>query len=278
MKHLKSSFFILSLILTISIEVSAQELIWTTYMQSGMAAFQRGEYAKAEELFRAAIGETAKMSDTQRAAEMMIESLNAVAISLERQNKYEDAERVCRKTIQLLEALGKEGEPDYTVGLNNLGLILSYQKKFKEAEDTHRKALALREKNEGTSHPNVGISLMNLGKVYYDQGRTTEAEAINSRALEIFLNVPEGQRTGEQYESVAMLLNNQALIYEDQKKFTEAEKSYKLVIAFIEASKGAQHPSLINYLDNYAKLLRQRKRPAEAVRLETRARLIRSKQ
>jgi hypothetical protein len=50
--------YVVALVLLISLTaVAAQESIWVTYMSGGMQAMERGNYADAEKLFRAAVTE-----------------------------------------------------------------------------------------------------------------------------------------------------------------------------------------------------------------------------
>lgn len=261
--------------------VLGQEAVFESYMQSGRVAFEKGNYVEAERFYKLAIKEVglavSEIGNTNTVGatvvEQLIDALNALSSAYYAQRYYEDAERVIRAEILLLEQASLENDSDYSVALNNLGLVLSSQQKFTEAEATHRKALKLREKNEGENHPNVAVSLLNLGKVYLDQNKYSEAEAMFSRSLQI-LAMPSLARTPEHVEAVVGLCNNLALIYKEQNKYAKAEVMYKLAIETTEQIKGRAHPDLIRYLTNYAGLLRLMKRPIEAARLEARSKRI----
>ena len=257
--------------------VFSQETLWKTYIENGFSAFSRGEYSEAERLFRAAIREVGNAASDKDAANKMIITLNALENTLVKQEKYTDAERVARELVHLMELTRPSTDPEYAISLNNLGLILSYERKYKESEEIHRKALTLREKNEGPNHPNVAASLLNLGKVYYDQGMNTEAAALFNRAFAILTKIPPEDATSEELDMVVSCIFNLGLIDKDQKNYTAAEKRFKVVILLTEKLKGLQHPDLLDYLDNYASVLRAMKRLAEASKVEYRAKLIRSK-
>ena len=93
------------MLLVCSIATAAQESIWVTYMSGGMQAMERGNYADAERLFRAAVTEAAKAGDAgnKNAPGMMLDSLEGLGGALRAQNKFADAERVVRESLQLLE-------------------------------------------------------------------------------------------------------------------------------------------------------------------------------
>lgn len=242
--------------------------MWSSYAQGGMNAFRRGDYAEAERLFRASITEAGKLNrGDKESADRMIVSLNGLGNALQQQGKFADEEKVNRTLLELMELARSEDDPEFAICLNNLGLSLAEQKKYEEAEQVHRRALALREKFEGAKHPDVAVSLINLGKVYQEQGKFYEAEALLTRALEILGNIPSSELDSDQAELVAMSFNNLGLIYVAQKKYEKAEGFYQNALLLITRLKGAKHPDIVQYLDNYADLLSLMKRPQEAARL-----------
>ena len=114
---IKASFVVLILLIC-SIGAAAQESIWVTYMSGGMQAMERGNYADAEKLFRAAVSEAAKAGDSgnKNAPGMMLDSLEGLAGALRSQNKLADAERVVRESLQLLEMTTAESDSKYSKG------------------------------------------------------------------------------------------------------------------------------------------------------------------
>src|SRR6185295_18596035 len=78
--------------------------------------------------------------------------------------------------------------------------------------------------------------------------------------------------------TVAMTLNNLAVLQKERKKYDDADASFRLAIVIFERSLGSQHPNTAACLDNYAQLLRRRRRLPFAKQLEARAARIRSGQ
>ena len=60
-------------------------------------------------------------------------------------------------------------------------------------------------------------------------------------------------------------------------KYTEAEPLYQRALAIWEKALGPEHPNVATSLENYAALLRNMNREAEAVQMEAHAKAIRGK-
>jgi tetratricopeptide (TPR) repeat protein len=72
-------------------------------------------------------------------------------------------------------------------------------------------------------------------------------------------------------------LNKLAVLYKVQGRYDEAEPLYKRDLAITEKALGPDHPHVATTLENYALLLRQIERDAEAAKMEARAKAIRAK-
>ena len=106
------------------------------------------------------------------------------------------------------------------------------------------------------------------GKAAYQDERYTEAQRMFAAA------VAEAETFGDQDERLGRSLNNLAAAYTVQGRYNEAEPLYRRSLAILEKSRGPTHPDLVICLENYAALLRETHRPAEAAKLEQRARAI----
>ncbi|MCH8112183.1 MAG: tetratricopeptide repeat protein [Proteobacteria bacterium] len=60
-------------------------------------------------------------------------------------------------------------------------------------------------------------------------------------------------------------------------QIAEAEPLFKRALAIVEKALGPEHPNVATSLENYAELLRNMNRKAEAARMEDRAETIRAK-
>lgn len=261
-------------VLSIGAAAQPKEATWKAYIQRGFSALKQGQYARSEQLFRAAISEAGKLNQgDQHSVDLMIVSLNGLGEALRAQRKFPEAEQSCRKLVSLMELARSEDDSEYALALSNLGLVLSEQKKYEESEAVLQKALELRERYEGAQHPDVAASLLNLGKLYQDQGNHAQAETFYRRASTILLNLPANQRTADAFETLVICLNNLAAVYIERHDYDSAESVYKSSIdkVLVPQAPAAEQKK---YLTNYAQLLELMNRPTEARKLQERARLL----
>ncbi len=263
MKVIAKYIFLFFLFFGASSGVSAQSVLWETYSDSGKRAYGRGNYAEAERLFKAALKEAESLNDPELIAESNVH-LGGVYAG---QEKWDEAEKLFLKAVEIRERIGDKDSDEITYALSNLGLIYAEQKKYDKAEVILRRAITIREK---TQSPDLAVALLNLGKVYAEQKKLTESQVVYEKAFELFflaedLNV----------EGIRNTLNNLTLIYEETKNYKKLEPAYRAIIDVIGKNYGMNESSLITYLEKYAALLRTLKRNAEAIKVETRAKKIR---
>ena len=188
------------------------------------------------------------------------------------QGRYEEAEPLFQRSLEIKEkALGGD-HPDLATTLNNLALLYSDQGRYEEAEPLYQRSLEIYEKALGDDHPDLGRTLSNLAQLYRVQGRYEEAEPLHQRSLEIY-----EKALGGDHPDLATTLNNLALLYKSQGRDEEAEPLYQRSLAITEKALGGDHPELATTLNNLANLYRFQGRYEEAEPLFQRARAIRQK-
>ena len=90
--------------------------------------------------------------------------MNNLALVLDSQGRYEEAEQMHWQTLELKEkALSKE-HPSTLGSMNNLALVINSQGRYEEAEQMHRQTLELKEKVLGKEHPSTLDSMNNLAE------------------------------------------------------------------------------------------------------------------
>jgi Tetratricopeptide repeat len=109
------------------------------------------------------------------------------------------------------------------------------------------------------------LALDNLAALYATEGRLTKAEPLYLRSLAI------------REEQIIGSLDTLALLYETTNAASRAELFYKRAMLLGETGLGGGHPEISNTMQNYAAMLRALKRPAEASRVEARAKEIKVK-
>jgi AcrR family transcriptional regulator len=125
-------------------------------------------------------------------------------------------------------------DPSYELAYLNLGVAYARMQRWPEAEASLTRGLTIAETALGPEHPLVAETLGKLGVIHVIRGQAAGAPA-----------------------SSAM--------------YAQAEAAYRRALAILEKTLGRDHQSLAEPLENYAALLRQTNRGAEA-----RARAIRA--
>ncbi|RYP42629.1 hypothetical protein DL768_010304 [Monosporascus sp. mg162] len=155
-----------------------------------------------------------------------ITDMNNLAVVLDNQGKYDEAEQMHRQTLELKEkVLGRE-HPDTLASMNNLALIWDSQGKYDEAEQMHRQTLELKEKVLGREHPSTLRSMNNLALVLDSQGKYDEAEQMHRQTLELKEKV-----LGRKHPDTLVSMNNLGLVLKSQGKYDEAEQMHQQALA-----------------------------------------------
>ena len=110
------------------------------------------------------------------------ERLNAEAISLYKQGRYDQAAVAEKKALQVAEQNLGPDHPDVATSLNNLAELYREQGQYAQAEPLFKRSLAILEKALGPDHPDVATTLNNLAALYKKTGREKEAKALEDRA------------------------------------------------------------------------------------------------
>jgi len=192
--------------------------------------------------------------------------MNQLGLYLKTRCQFQEAERLDRRALAIVEASDGPDHPDVAVHLNNLAGLLQDTNRLAEAEPLYRRALAIVEASYGPDHPDVAIHLNNLAVLLKATNRLTEAEPLYRRALAI-----DKAWYGPDHPKVAIRLNNLAMLLQASNRLSEAEPLYRRALAIDEASYGPDHPNIATDLNNLAVLLKATNRLTEAERLCRRA-------
>lgn len=228
-----------------------------------------GEYARAEALYKRSLRIVRKALGPESTDTAI--SLNNLAELYSDQGKYAQAEPLYKRSLEIWEKNLGPQDLNVAVGLNNLGALYDNEKKYAEAEKLYKRALAIKEISLGTSDPSIALSLSNLGKVYVAEGKFKEARPVLYRALTIMhwpLEENASPVTGR-------ALDHLATFYRAQGSYDLAEYYYKKSLDVTRKSQGDRHPNVAKTMRDYAVLLRETHRPAEAAKMEASAKAIR---
>lgn len=214
-------------------------------------------YQAAEELLQPMLEGA---SDTQAAS--IYNSLSSASIGL---GAYAQAEEQARRSVELARRVLPAAHPVLGASLNNLAQALRFQGHFLEAEKFYRDALAVWEETHGPEHPDVAKGLINLGAFYHERGREAGAEDLYARGIAIM----ERAYGKDDLRTVAAR-NELADVFRAQRRYTESEKLERSTLPALEQALQPQNPILVRALSNWARLLSETKRPAEASEVRSR--------
>ncbi|WP_294622204.1 tetratricopeptide repeat protein [uncultured Roseovarius sp.] len=175
--------------------------------------------------------------------------LNNLALVVEAQGRYAEAEGLYRVALEIDRATIGEGHPDYAIHLSNLAGVLHEQERNGEAEGLYREALEIGRATIGTGHPDYATRLNNLAVTMQAQGRTVEAEALFRETLEVTRNA-----VGERHPHYANRLNNLARFLVEQGKPEEARPLYEQALEILRVTLPPDHPHIALVEGHIAKL------------------------
>lgn len=156
--------------------VAAQDSIFRSYMDSGFKTMGSGDYPAAEKFFRLALKEAdAFPSDDNRRDQAQ----RQLAMSLDRQFKYVEAEKLLRQSLARVEK--SKDKNNVAHGLTLLANHYRNREKYDQAEPLYKQALAIRENANGPKAWETAQLMRDLADLHRDAGRADEAERSTSR-------------------------------------------------------------------------------------------------
>ena len=184
------------------------------------------------------------------------QNIGATFFSLAR---YEEAEPLLRKALEIRRNALPAGHPDIADNLNNLANLLKTQNKLVEAEPLLREALEINRKALPAGHPGIATNLNNLANLLKTQNKLVEAEPLLRESLEISREAfPAG------HPEIATFLNNLADLLQTQNKLVEAEPLMREALEINRKALPAGHPGIATNLNNLANLLKTQNKLVEA--------------
>ncbi len=268
-------------------------------------AQQQGRFAVAESLFRATLAVSEHRAVPDRLETVMIltglggmfvtqkrfaqaESLLTRAVDLRTTSKapddadfarllrnlgsaylahghYAEAEPVLERALSMFTSVVGIDHPDVGRTLSNLGIVHYQLGRYADAEGYYRRAEENLVKSLGPDHPNIASININLGEIAWHSGRLAEAQSRLEKALEILHKVVVAN-----HPSIGTAEFDLGNVVRDAGRAREAEVHYQRALAIREAGDGAKASAVAEVITEYAKLLRQMGRGADAAKLEAR--------
>jgi CHAT domain-containing protein/Tfp pilus assembly protein PilF len=174
-----------------------------------------------------------------------LSSLKEQVTELYQAGKFQEANPIAQKFLELSEkALGPD-HPATASALNILGLLYNSMGDYAKAEPLFQRALKIDEKALGPDQPNTAQCLINLAELYHNLGNYAKAEPLFQRALMIRETV-----LGPDDIDTATSLKGLALLYYSQGDYVKAEPLFQRALKIHEKALGSDHPATSKVLSN----------------------------
>ncbi|KAH8429659.1 uncharacterized protein LDX57_007331 [Aspergillus melleus] len=201
-------------------------------------------------------------SEFQRQEGKYTDYIRRVGTCLERDGRYNEAERLFVQVIETWkQVLGPE-HPNTLINMGNLALTYLNQGRWKEAEELEVQAIKTWKQVLGLKHYNTLASMTCLALIYWYQGRWKEAEKLNMQVIKISKQV-----LGPEHPNTLTSMGNLALSYKSQGRWKEAEELEVQLMGTRKQVLGPEHPSTLISMGNLASTYLNQGRWKEAEKL-----------
>lgn len=187
-------------------------------------------------------------------------------VALMNLRRWAEAEASFQKSIPLLEKGGPPFEDSLLLTRSHLAMAISRvaeiqgdDKRKQQAMDIEREVLSSMEKKYGANDLKLAIRLNNLAISVSDAGNHKEAEKLIRRAIQI----EEGQINPKDKQYARTRLNLVSILIQ-KGSYTDAEEAAWKLLDEVQTALGAEHPSLMEILGLYAKILSLLNLPEDA--------------
>jgi tetratricopeptide (TPR) repeat protein len=196
------------------------------------------------------------------------ESLNDTGCLYLDLRRYDDAEPLFRKAVEISQRTSLEDDVQQVVYLNNLGRLYVEMGRCAVAEPLLQRAEAIARTASADDLYMHAVVLNNMAELYLKRGQLAEAEEACRRSLRMREKIGNPEKLAR---SVATLAEIQAR----QRDQRLAEDAFVRALELKAEVFGAGHPETIPVLIRYARLLSNQGRLREALELENQAERIR---
>ena len=178
-------------------------------------------------------------------AQLYVQPLNNLGWIHYEMGKYEYAESLLLKAMEIGKKQLGVNHVAYALSLNNLGALYDNMGRYEQAEPLYIKAMEIYKQQLGENHPDYATSLNNLGALYRAMGRYKKAEKLYINALEI-----RKEQLGEDHPDYATSVNNLGGLYVNMGRYEQAEQLFIKAMEICKEQLGENHTLYATSLNN----------------------------
>lgn len=219
---------------------------WDGYKKAGDAAYEAGDYAKAEQEFSDALKEAEKFEENDKRRATTIYNL---ALVLQTEQKFDEAEKYYKLSIDSLgKAFGAEHEK-VAMAMTNLAEVYKMKEDLKQAEEYYLKGLEVYQKIYNDTNPELAAALDSVADFYAEQEEYAKAEPLYRHALDISKNA-----VGADKPETGKRLSHFAEFFCVQGKYAPAEPLFANALKIAEKTDGPDSADVGKICFNYGGL------------------------
>jgi len=227
----------------------------------GMLRQQQGRLGEAKDLYVQSLS----ILDAAHAPETDVSHvLSDLAMVYTWQQQWVLAKQTHERALEIDRRLLGDDHPRVAMRLSNLAIVAQNMGDLQQAESLYREAIRRNEQTYGDRHPESAAAKGLYGLLLQREGRLPEAEALLRAALDTKLSLygPDHYTVGYSRVSLAILLH-------DKGDLAGAESEFRQALAVYDKSLPANHQYRASLLMNFARLLVDRDKSAEALAKST---------
>ena len=181
------------------------------------------------------------------------------------QRRHDESESLYRLAVEAQERSLGPRHTDLSDTLNGLGLLYLRSDRLDAAADPLERALAIRRAALAPGHHDVYQSLNNVAMLRRAQGACEDARQLADEAIELVRRSPDAHP-----RSTFFISRNLVGIHTCLEDWQRVVDTYRTMIGVLDTAFPPGHPLVDATLRDYASLLRERGRGAEAAAIEAR--------
>ena len=247
---------------------SAELTLWVKYHYAAEEAYNRGEFSRAEQLFKAAEREAAITLPPENFR--LASTLDGLGLVYAAQGRLDEANAVLERALEMKEKVLGPHTREVPETVLNIADLRFAQGQYDKVERLYRHALLILVRDQ----TDIGVTraLNGLARYYRLQGDAVRAESLLERARKIHI---EARRRN--HPAMADTLVELARLYAFEGRDAESIPLYDKACAIRAGNLGMHHPETAACYEEFAQALHRLNRLAEAEELQERSKEIRAR-